>query len=178
VAGRWINRDPIREAGGLNLYAYVGANPIIKIDPYGLWEVFGFGGGGVQGPGPISPTGEGLYFGGYNSSSGAYTGSLLGGGAAASIGPVEGGIVEGKEQILSKDANGQWKSHCESIHIREIGGGPWIPFFGHVHIGIGRYETGSGDTGWFFYFNPNSLGGNGFFGIGIGSGSHQSILGT
>jgi RHS repeat-associated protein len=34
--GRWINRDPIEEEGGLNLYAYVGSNPINFTDVLGL----------------------------------------------------------------------------------------------------------------------------------------------
>jgi RHS repeat-associated protein len=38
--GRWPNRDPIQELGGLNLYAYVGNNPINAIDLYGLIDVF------------------------------------------------------------------------------------------------------------------------------------------
>lgn len=35
VTGRWINRDPKREHGGINLYAY-GANPVNGVDPWGL----------------------------------------------------------------------------------------------------------------------------------------------
>lgn len=34
--GRWINRDPIEERGGNNLYAYVRNNAISRTDPMGL----------------------------------------------------------------------------------------------------------------------------------------------
>lgn len=34
--GRWLNRDPIGEAGGVNLYAYVGNRPLSAVDPLGL----------------------------------------------------------------------------------------------------------------------------------------------
>jgi RHS repeat-associated protein len=34
--GRWLNRDPIGEEGGLNLYGYVGNDPLNWIDPLGL----------------------------------------------------------------------------------------------------------------------------------------------
>ena len=36
--GRWINRDPIAEQGGWNLYGFVG-NKLYKCDFKGLWEV-------------------------------------------------------------------------------------------------------------------------------------------
>jgi RHS repeat-associated protein len=35
-SGRWLNRDPIEEFGGLNLYGFVVNNPLNWVDPYGL----------------------------------------------------------------------------------------------------------------------------------------------
>ena len=34
--GRWINRDPIAENGGVNIYAYVDSNPANAVDAWGL----------------------------------------------------------------------------------------------------------------------------------------------
>jgi RHS repeat-associated protein len=34
--GRWVSEDPIRQAGGVNLYGYVGNNPAIATDATGL----------------------------------------------------------------------------------------------------------------------------------------------
>jgi len=34
---RWLNQDPIQEAGGINLYRYVGNSPINRVDPLGLF---------------------------------------------------------------------------------------------------------------------------------------------
>lgn len=34
--GKWLNVDPIREAGGVNLTGYVGGRPMVAIDPMGL----------------------------------------------------------------------------------------------------------------------------------------------
>lgn len=36
--GRFVNRDPIAEAGGLNLYGFVGNNPANSVDAWGLIE--------------------------------------------------------------------------------------------------------------------------------------------
>lgn len=34
--GRWLTRDPIGMEGGINLYGYVGNNPVMGVDPLGL----------------------------------------------------------------------------------------------------------------------------------------------
>ncbi len=34
--GRWLSRDPLGEAGGINLYAYCGNDPVNRHDPLGL----------------------------------------------------------------------------------------------------------------------------------------------
>jgi len=36
---RWLNRDPIGEEGGVNLYGYMGNNPVDNVDPLGLSSI-------------------------------------------------------------------------------------------------------------------------------------------
>ena len=36
---RWLNRDPLEEAGGINLYGFVGNGPLNGVDPYGLMDI-------------------------------------------------------------------------------------------------------------------------------------------
>jgi RHS repeat-associated protein len=37
-SGRWFTRDPLGEAGGMNLYAFVGNNAVNWVDPWGLYR--------------------------------------------------------------------------------------------------------------------------------------------
>jgi RHS repeat-associated protein len=52
--GHWLSRDPIGERGGINLYTYVGDNPLNDIDPQGFDESPASGGtpGDPRAPGP------------------------------------------------------------------------------------------------------------------------------
>ncbi|EAQ55983.1 RHS repeat domain-containing protein [Vibrio sp. MED222] len=36
--GRWLNRDPLQEQGGINLYAYVDGDPLGYVDPDGRYK--------------------------------------------------------------------------------------------------------------------------------------------
>lgn len=49
VTGRWINRDPLGEQGGINLYGFVLNDPVNLVDPDGLWQLTIGGGWGLAG---------------------------------------------------------------------------------------------------------------------------------
>jgi RHS repeat-associated protein len=62
ATGRWLNRDPLGEDAGGNLYAYVGNNPIARDDPSGLCTAYVGLGGGVSLPGISYSFGAGIGF--------------------------------------------------------------------------------------------------------------------
>ena len=66
---RWLNRDPIGERGGINLYGFVGNGPINKFDAIGLAY-----GNPVSGPdGPVGPSGPYDFGGGYYPNGNSYS---------------------------------------------------------------------------------------------------------
>ena len=97
VTGRWPSRDPIEEAGGINLYAFVGNSPINLVDIDGRgW--FGAVTGGIAGAwaGATSGAATGATVGGVGGTFVAPgPGTLVGGGGGGLIGGIIGGIGGG-----------------------------------------------------------------------------------
>jgi RHS repeat-associated protein len=131
--GRWLSRDPAQENADINLYRYVGNNPIGYTDPTGLWT-FGFGGtasGGLGGGGTIA---LGLYI-GHNSNAGFFSGwsidlqGTLGGGAFLGGGGSAGGFVA----VTDADCTGQLKGTSVSLGAS---GGEGISAGGDIVTGL------------------------------------------
>lgn len=65
ASGRWLNRDPVGQRGGINVYAYAGNSPVQNVDSTGYWPFTHWGGDtfnipdGPNGPGksyrPLGP---------------------------------------------------------------------------------------------------------------------------
>jgi len=91
MLGKFLSRDPIGEAGGTNLYGYVGNNPIKYSDPSGLGPItaatwgaagaqIGWWAGGGTGALATAP------FGGEGAIPGAWSGAAIGGAFGYSLG--------------------------------------------------------------------------------------------
>jgi RHS repeat-associated protein len=83
ASGRWLSRDPIGEEGGINLYAYVGVDPVNSTDTLGLC-------------GPACVIAAGAVVGGVSSA----VGTLIGGGSISdAISSIPGGSLAGATAV-------------------------------------------------------------------------------
>lgn len=152
---RWLSRDPLREAGGINLYAYVGDNPISYIDPNGQFLVAAAVGGGI---GAIAggfgawATGGDWHDTALAAATGALTGGLIGltngasllvtdsaiGGAAinAGFGAGDAGISNAIGQAYSMYRKPCTKFNYASLIGSTIGGAIGGPFGGMDKVGL------------------------------------------
>ncbi|RDH41396.1 RHS repeat-associated core domain-containing protein [Zooshikella ganghwensis] len=113
----WLTRDPLGERGGINLYGFVDSNPIMYVDPYGLFEFGGMMAAGFKGA-VIGATG-GAITGAINGAAGGTAvfpgvGTVTGALGVGAVGAVIGGVtgfVGGagmyvKEQFTDSDNDG------------------------------------------------------------------------
>ncbi len=161
---RWLNRDPIGTNGGINLYGYVGNNPIDFVDPLGLWQVTIGGGWGIAGE---------ISF-GYNSGRANISGTIgVGGGLAGSYNPndsgpsnmqgpstTEGLVAKGDLDLGFVSLNGEAgvtteSDGCHHFHDKAylVGGAnlnavePGYPPFGGWSGEIGVQQSGTDNGG-------------------------------
>jgi len=109
VTGRFLNRDPIAERGGVNLYGFVGNDPVNNIDPLGLKTVIRVG---MFGWNPL-----GLFYGGENE---------IGNGADVTFTSLDTGAAE-QAIITAFDKNGDGKLDCNDSppFVLDIVGYSW-----------------------------------------------------
>jgi len=104
--GRWINRDPIDEVGGINLYAYVSNNPICLTDLAGT-DALGAAWGGA-----IGAIVGGLAVGGGGTialpGGGTIGGAEAGAGAGGALGTAVGSMIPA-QIIINNIGNGLGK---------------------------------------------------------------------
>jgi len=156
LVGRFISEDPMGFDGGdVNLYVYAGNNPVLLVDPWGLWTLqIGFSGTAGAGGGVTSGGGIVLGFswengfqigtydviggGGYGSASFSGVGEIsfstntdindLSGGAVTSGGSAGEGISLGGEANIPMDTN------AKPSWTLSVGGGGGIPFETHAFL--------------------------------------------
>ncbi|MGR4021367.1 RHS repeat-associated core domain-containing protein [Vibrio harveyi] len=157
---RWLNRDPLQEQGGINLYAYVNGDPLGYVDPDGRWSV-GFS--------VYAGVGGGFSI-GYNPNTGKAFGKLHAGVGA------EGGF-----SFDPNDNGDEARQKCSNNLDLSLGTeASW-------GVNVGPYGLGASSSTDFFsgkHGNPNDLGNlqPNFNAAGVdlsaGIGAHVSFTGS
>lgn len=91
---RFISEDPIGFRGGVNLYGYVGNNPISYIDPFGL-DRRGGGGGDDGNPDRNPDSADPIGLRNFVNAGKKNMENVVKGAAAEALGPMAGGLAEG-----------------------------------------------------------------------------------
>lgn len=148
---RWPNRDPIGEAGGINLYDYVGNNPVNFYDPLGLWTfqvgfTFGFNWGWGNFFVSAGITGD--------TKGNINTYTTGGAGAALEAGAIFGVTVQVSNAKCNQDLSGR---------------------FGYGSAGGGFGPAGSGDAFWGNSPDGPVFGLGGTFGVGADAGVNGGL---
>ncbi len=168
--GRWLSRDPLRDAErsqGANLYTYASNNPIDATDPLGLWQITIYGGSGLGGYATI----------GHNSGQ-WNVGIRVGGGIGASA------------SIDISDSGCQGTGFSGAFPIFAAGGGIGV-VGASAEAGVNHGNLGKGSTnpygsvgGNFGLFSVNASGGigvnspmRGFYG-GFNKGLQKGVAGA
>ncbi|GAK58232.1 YD repeat protein [Candidatus Vecturithrix granuli] len=128
--GRWTTRDPLGEHGGLNLYAFVGNNPVNWVDPYGqelagagLGALIGGLGGGIIGAangtgfwkGAVSGAVGGFITGlTFNPVWGASGSAIMAGAVSGAAGGVTSGITGEMFDLVNPNEAASWKDVIDS----------------------------------------------------------------
>ena len=156
--GRWTQEDPIGVAGGLNLFAYAGNNPVSYSDPFGLCERPGGKGVGVC----VEAFIKSKFFGlgdnrGPSSSGGTYKASARFSidprsgqvsGLSTNIGSTAGRKGSGNVNVSTptSDGNGGWNTTISGSALNGAGVGPSIDFSVNVNVGADGGVTTAGGT--------------------------------
>jgi RHS repeat-associated protein len=160
--GRWLSRDPMGESFGINLYGYVGQNPVSRVDPLGLWFgvddlVFTVGGAiiGVAGT-AISDYATGQPITWQGLASGA-AGGAVSGEVTLYAGPVVGGLAgaavgNGLNQALNIWTGKQCQFNTTSFVEQTALGGltGFIPDLSDIGIEIPGINAGEGNDSQIF----------------------------